>query len=144
MSAAQLRMFNALADAFVDDRIDLVASCFSYPLPMFLEGELQVFGSADTLAEALAMYREASRGLGVRKFQPRIVAEGLAVNGCSCVWVEWDHLDADGNCKRSNQVRYAVRQTAPDQCPTIEMVDYTVTAFPKLLHQHPKIGAPVA
>ena len=137
MSDVQLRILNTMADSFIAGRMAFVTSCFAFPQPVFLEGELQVFGSPETLCEALCLYREAALAIGTAKLRPRIVAEGVPVRGYSSIWIEWDHLDADGKCLRTNQVRYATYQASGALYPRIEMIDYTVTAFPDALGTMP-------
>lgn len=138
MSDHNTRLLSCIADAFMEDRMDFAASCFAYPQPVFLRGDLQVFGSAATFIEALRLYRAAARAIGTVKLRPRVVAEGLEHNGYGSVWVEWDHLDRDGKCLRTNQVRYATYQPKGALYPTIEMIDYTVTAFPNALDALPR------
>ena len=132
MSGSTVRILTCLADALMDNRIDAITPHFAYPLPFFVKGELVVFGSAATLREGLAIYRDQVLAIGARKIRPRVIAEGMPVRGYSSVWIEWDHLDGAGKCLRTNQVRYATYQRKTDLYPRIEMVDYTVTAFPGL------------
>ena len=137
MSVSSTRILSCLADAFLQGRIDYVTGWFAYPQPVYLQGDLQVFGSADTLGEALLLYREAALSIGTVTLRPRIVAEGVPVRGSSTLWVEWDHLDAEGRCLRTNQVRYVTHQAEGDLYPRVEMIDYTVTAFPDALATMP-------
>ncbi|WP_415921008.1 hypothetical protein [Tateyamaria sp. SN6-1] len=134
MSEEKNRILNCFAEAFMQDRMEFLSNFFAYPQPVFLRGELQVFGAADTFIEALRLYRAAAMEIGTVTLRPRIVADGLTVRGYGSVWVEWDHLDADGTCLRTNQVRYATYQDAGALYPRIEMIDYTVTAFPEALN----------
>ena len=131
------RLLTCLGDTLVAGRLDQVTRHFTYPLPLYVNDDLVVFGTADTLAEGLSMYRDAILAIGTASLRPRVVAQGLPVRGVSSVWVEWDPLDANGTCLRSNQVRYATHQAATDLFPRVEMIDYTVTAFPELSHALP-------
>ncbi|WP_299687398.1 hypothetical protein [uncultured Tateyamaria sp.] len=139
MSRSITTVLSCLADALIDGRLDHITRYFAYPLPLYCNGELIVFGSPDTLKEALSMYRDAILAIGTVKMRPRLVAQGLPVRGYSSVWIEWDHLDAAGTCLRTNQVRYATYQGAMDLHPRIEIVDYTVTAFPELYESLPAV-----
>ena len=125
-------MLNCLAQVLMDNRPEEIAKHFSFPLPLFHREELAVFGSADTLAEGLAMWRDVLIGADVARMVPRVVAEGLPVNGYMNVWVEWDYLDADGAILRVSQVRYVAFQVPGMMFPKIELVDYTAPAFPEV------------
>ena len=127
-----MRLLTCLAEAFVENRIAHIASNFVYPLPVYLQGDLLIFGSAETFGEALSIYRAQMLDTGVARMRPRIIAEGLPLRGHGSTWVEWDHLSAGGTCLRTSQVRYVFSKSNIDLYPRVEMVDYTVTAFPEL------------
>ena len=135
--SANLRVLTCVGDALIADRIAHIAAYFVYPLPVYLKEDLLVFGSADTFAEALALYRAHVLKRGIVRLRPRIVANGLPLRGSASTWVEWDHLAADGTCLGTNQVRYVFSKTAMDLYPRVEMVDYTVTAFPEFSNALP-------
>lgn len=121
-----------MATAFIDGRLDYVASLFVCPLPVFMKDELIVFGSADTLVEGLEIYRDTALSLGITQIHGRVVAEGLPRSGCFNLWVEWDHQDDSGTCLRMSQVRYVARHMADGLFPRFEVADYTVTGFPEM------------
>ncbi|MBY5932081.1 hypothetical protein KUV51_03640 [Tateyamaria omphalii] len=126
------RFLTMLSRAFCNDNLDLMARHFTYPLPMYTKGELLVFGNADTLLEAMTLYREAARAADIQLITPRVVASGLPRKGYSNVWVEWDHFNSAGTLICSSQVRYAVFQDKMALMPRIEMVDYTALGFPEV------------
>lgn len=117
-----------------------VARRFTYPMPLYISDDLQVFGAACTFAEVLTMYRCAVERAGVTQLVPRIVAHGLVVRGYSNVWVEWDHLSATGRCLRTSQVRYVMSHQSPGAWPRIELVDYCATAFPEVPAQFTRMA----
>lgn len=133
MAHAHLHFLQDLADGFCENRLADVADHFVYPMPLYAGAQLQVYGAAATLAEGLAMYRDAARDAGVCTIVPRIVAQGLPVRGYSHMWVEWDHLSAAGHCLRTSQVHYILYQSGAALFPKIELVDYKVTAFPQVM-----------
>ncbi|MEL7261138.1 MAG: hypothetical protein AAGK69_07155 [Pseudomonadota bacterium] len=139
MSSTTTTLLSCLAEALLRGELDRISRHFVYPLPLFNKGELIVFGSPETFAEGLSMYRDAVLAIGTTKLRPRLVAEGLPVRGYSSVWIEWDHLDAAGEVLRTNQVRYGTHQGALDLHPRVEIIDYTVTAFPELQETMPAI-----
>jgi hypothetical protein len=132
MAIGNKRFLENLGQNFLANRLDAVAGHFAFPMPFYAANGLQVFGAACTLKEGLTMYRDAAIRAGVVRMVPRILAEGLVVNGYSNLWVEWDHIDAKGTCLCSNQVHYVVHQDAAALYPKIEMVEYTVLAFPEV------------
>lgn len=137
MSTPILRFFNDLASDFISDRLDVVAAQFVYPLPLYAGDKLQVFGGAEVYVEAISMYREAVRDAGITQIVPRIIAPGLVVRNISGVWVEWDHCDRDGRVVRISQVRYYLSHKGAQVPAKIEMVEYTMTAFPEVTAQYP-------
>ena len=126
------RFLNTLARDFAANRLAAIAENFVYPLPFYAEGGIQVFGSAATLTEGLALYHDAAAAAGLLVLVPRIVAQGLPVRGYSNVWVEWDHMDAAGVCRRTSQVRYVFCRPAAALFPRIELVEYSRAAFPEI------------
>lgn len=137
MSTKTLHFLNALARAFEQDRLLALAHHFSFPVAAYMHDGLLVFGSPATLVEALQEYRNIAAAKGITKLVPRIVAEGLPANRYSNLWVEWDHLDKNDRCQRTSQVRFVLYHPAGCVSPYIEMVDYTVTAFPELAEHLP-------
>lgn len=129
-----------LSRVFIDGPLAEVAENFVYPMPFYSNGGLAVFGSADTLLEGLTLYRSAVRKAGILKITPRIIAHGVPSRGYSNVWVEWDHLDVLGLCKRTSQVRYVLFQDGMSLFPKIEMVDYTISAFPEVQDHFPMMA----
>ncbi len=126
------RFLQSLACNFSLSRLAAMAENFAYPMPLYADDGIQVFGSPDTLAEGLAQYRDAATAAGIKQVTPRIVAEGLPVRGYSNVWVEWDHIDAQGQCQRTSQVRYVFHRECAALFPKIELVEYIKTAFPEV------------
>lgn len=132
MSAITRKFLDDIACHLLDRRLDLVADGFVYPMPLYVQDKMQVFGAACTLQEALALYRDAIDQAGIVRIVPRIVAEGIAVGGGSNIWVEWDHLDGKGRCQRVSQVRYMLNWLGPLPGPRIELVEYKRAAFPEV------------
>lgn len=132
MSDQTLHFLKQLAQAFEQGRLYALAQHFKYPMPAYVHGGLLVFGAADTFVELLAQYRDIAWAAGVTRLEPRIVAEGLRVRDAALLWVEWDHLDHDGICLRTSQVCYARHYPKDSLSPQIELIDYTVPAFPEL------------
>lgn len=130
------QFFERLADMFAQEDLSRISDHFTYPLPFFAESGLLVFGAATSLQEALKLYYDATQEAGIVRLIPRVIAHGVPVRGYSNVWVEWDHVDTHGDLKRTSQVRYAVYQPKDAMLPRLELVDYTVTAFPEL---HPDL-----
>ena len=137
MSDSVTRFFSSLKDALIEGRIDYITRHCVYPIPVFMYGDLIVCGSAETFGELLSQYREAVLAIGTVKIRPRLIAHGLPVRGYSNLWIEWDHLDAKGQCLRTNQIHYAVYQGAHDLFPRVELIELTVSAFPELSYDLP-------
>ena len=137
MSESLHKFLEALSDAFLAGRLSNVADSFAYPMPFYCDDGLLVFGAPATLSEGLAQYLDATRAAGITDIVPRILAHGVPSRGYSTVWIEWDHLDKNGKCLRTSQVRYVLYQHDSNLFPKIEMVDYTITAFPEVQDQLP-------
>ena len=137
MSHLNAQLLNNLADMFIQNNFDSVAEHFVYPIPYYTVANLQVFVTADTMVKALKIYRERITIAGVTKIKPRIVAEGMQVRGYSHVWVEWDHLNGNGHCFKTNQARYVLGNHDENVGPKIELIEHTVRAFPELTKQLP-------
>lgn len=132
MSNATYKFLNTIAENFMQNRLETVAEHFAYPMPYYAEDCLQVFGASCTLTEAIALYREAIAQAGIVKMVPRVLAEGLRVNGYSNVWVEWDHFDETDKSPHTSQVRYVFYQDDNALFPKIELMEYTSQAFPNV------------
>lgn len=132
MSNSACRFLNTLSQNFMNGRLDAVVENFVFPIPLYAGDSLQVFGAPCTFKEVLAMYLDETRKAGIAQLVPRILATGLPANGYSNVWVEWDHLDADGTCLKTSQVHYVFHQADAALFPKIEMVEYTELAFPDI------------
>ena len=132
MTQSMTRFLTVLAHAFCNDKLEHVTRHFTYPLPLYARDELLVFGTADTLLEAMNLYRDAARKADIRSVTPRVIATGLPHKGYSNLWVEWDHFDGAGTLVCTSQVRYAVFQDTLSQMPKIEMIDYTSLGFPEV------------
>ena len=102
MSDATCGFLSKLSQNFIQGRLDAVVDNFVFPIPLYAGDSLQVFGAPCTFKEVLTMYRDATLRAGITQLVPRILANGLPVNGYSNVWVEWDHLDADGTCLKTS------------------------------------------
>ncbi|MEO9574612.1 MAG: hypothetical protein ABJ263_03665 [Tateyamaria sp.] len=132
MSDATCGFLSTLSQNFMRGRLDAVVEHFVFPIPLYAGDSLQVFGAPCTFKEVLTMYRDATLHAGITQLVPRILANGLPVNGYSNVWVEWDHHDADGTCLKTSQVHYVFFHAAAAQLPKIEMIEYTELAFPEV------------
>jgi len=132
MSDATCRFLNALSHDFMQGRLDTVVEKFVFPIPLYAGEVLQVFGAACTFQEVLTMYRDATLNAGITRIEPRLLADGLPVNGYRNVWVEWDHLDAEGTCLKTSQVHYVFHHSKAALLPKIEMIEYTQLAFPEV------------
>lgn len=129
MPNANYQFLQALAHDFYHDRMESAASRFVVPLPMYVEGDLDVYSAMDNLMSRLAHQRRIMERNGLITIKPRIIAEGLLVNGYSHLWVEWDYLDEVGQSQRTSQVRYVLFHDGLSKFPQIEMVDCKVAAF---------------
>lgn len=132
MTQSLTRFLTTLSHAFCNDRLDLLADHFTYPLPLYTRGELLVFGSRDVLIEALELYRNVASKSRITQITPRVVATGIPSKGYSQVWTEWDHFNDAGTLKCTSQVRYAIFQDKMALHPKIEMIDYTSIGFPEV------------
>ncbi|WP_420011162.1 hypothetical protein [Tateyamaria sp.] len=139
MSETTLKFLEVLATAFDEGRLMDLARHYAFPMPAYTKDDLLVFGSADTLVEGLSIYRDIATEAGIIRVKPRIVAEGLRINNYANLWVEWDHLDAAGVCKRTSQVRYVLRFEPHCAMPLIELVEYMVPAFPEIAAHLPLV-----
>jgi len=137
VSSVTRKFLNNLATNFIETRLDAVAESFVFPVPIYAHGNLQVFGAACTLKEVLVLYRDAMEQAGITRIVPRVLAEGLPVNGYSNVWVEWDHFDAAGRCLRTSHVHYVFFQHDTALFPKIELVEYKTMAFPEVCAAFP-------
>lgn len=137
MSAKTLHFLNALARAFEENKLLALAHHFSFPMAAYMHDGLLVFGSPATLVEALEQYRHVALVNGVTSIEPRIIAEGIPKNGRTDIWIEWDHVDQNGVCLRTNQVRFVLRTDEGHGALLIEMADYKVMAFPEMAEHLP-------
>ena len=137
MSHDYQTMLACLADAMLSRRFTFIAAQCAYPLPFYYEGGLAVFDSPERFEEALLNYHTAMLNDGVVRLAPRIIARGLSWHGSADIWAEWDHLDANGQCLRTSQARYVGHLPQGARYPTVEMIDYTVGAFPELTRSLP-------
>ena len=137
VSTKTLHFLNALMRAFEQGRLLALAHHFTFPMPAYVHDGLLVFGSPETLVEALEEYRDIVSAKNITRLVPRIIAEGITVNGQSNLWVEIDHLDQDDVCQRTSQARFVLHYPWGSVSPKIEMVDYTVAAFPELADRLP-------
>ncbi|MEO0864720.1 MAG: hypothetical protein AAFY39_09055, partial [Pseudomonadota bacterium] len=124
MTSRSHRLLECLGEAFLAGRLDYVASNFAFPMPLFQDGDLVVFGTAEMMVEGLQMYLDEARQYGTARLRPRVIAEGIPARNHSSVWVEWDHCGADGTCLRTSQVRYVLYQDHGQVYPKIEAADY--------------------
>ena len=104
MSDATCRSLNTLSQSFLQGRLDAVVENFVIPIPLYAADFLQAFGASFTFKEVLTMYRDATQNAGITRIEPRVVAEGLPVNGYSNVLVELEHMNVAGNCVKNSQV----------------------------------------
>lgn len=132
MTQSLTHFLTTLSHAFCNDRLDYLAQHFTYPVPLYTQGELLVFGAPNALIEALTLYREAARDANIARITPRVIATGIPNKGYSNTWVEWDHYDETDTLICTSQVRYAIYQDKMALRPRIEMVDYTAVGFPEV------------
>ncbi|WP_193743522.1 hypothetical protein [Tateyamaria sp. ANG-S1] len=132
MTQSTTRFLTMLSRTFCNDQLEQLARHFTYPLPTYTQGELLVFGTSNTLIEAMTLYREAARQADIQVITPRVIASGLPRKGYSTLWVEWDHYDGAGTHICTSQVRYATFQDKMALMPRIEMIDYTALGFPEV------------
>jgi hypothetical protein len=137
MTTGNEQFLQNLRCAFVDCQPDIITTHFTFPMPFYTPDGMVVFGKAATLLEGLKLYRSIARNAGVVDMIPRIVAQGMPVRGYSNLWVEWENLDADGVLLSSSQVRYVLFQDGTSEHPKIDMVDFTVNAFPEIQQHFP-------
>ena len=132
MPETTYNFLNMLSDNFMQNRLESVAEHFAYPMPVYAQGGLLGFGAGCTLSDSMTFYSDAILRAGIVRIVPRVVAEGLPVNGYSNVWVELDHVDATGTFMRTSQVRYVFYQADDALFPKIELMEYTSLAFPEV------------
>lgn len=129
MPNSNYQFLQAMAHDFYHDRMESAASRFVVPLPMYVEGDLNVYSATDNLMSRLAQQRRIMERTGLITIRPRIIAEGVPANGYSHLWVEWDYLDEAGQSQRTSQIRYVLFHDGLTKFPQIEMVDCKVAAF---------------
>ncbi|MEM6371895.1 MAG: hypothetical protein AAF727_03820 [Pseudomonadota bacterium] len=132
MPGSTPRLLQSLAQNFKENRLDAVAQHFVFPMPFYANDTLQVFGAAHSLTEALTLYRDATVRAGIVEIVPRLLAEGLPVNGYSNIWVEWDHINKYGQCVCTSQVHYVLFEDGASSLPVVELIDYKALAFPEV------------
>lgn len=123
MSKSLELFFRTVGALCLDGKVQEVSQHFSYPLPVSAQDDLLVFGSAEMLAEGLAIFHRCMARLEIKRLVPTIVRDGLPHDGYSTVIVQWAHMRADGICVKTSQVRYLLRQDADNITPRIEMID---------------------
>lgn len=126
------QLFERQAEAFFAGDIDDIVENFNFPLPIYVADEVFVY-DRDSLASAMAQYREVIRAEGIDGLKARVVAQGLPIRGRSTVWVEWDHVSANGSRIRTNQAQYMLAQAEGIRAPKIDMVDYRQVSFPEMV-----------
>jgi hypothetical protein len=121
------------AELLLSDQIDLLATTYAYPLPVFLEERRLLIGGAPQARQVLGRLRDSLAERGIVDLRPRITAIDLPRGGRFRVWVDWMEIAVPATGSNLSSAIYYCRDTA-DGIVT-EMVSYTRSATPELNRQ---------
>ena len=104
--------FQGLADAFVAGDFARIVNACSYPLAIYVSGELLIENSPDESMAAIKSRRDMVLRHDIASILTKILEVGEAGEDRFPVRIDWVFLDADGKAIGSNQLRYFCQTTA--------------------------------
>jgi hypothetical protein len=120
--------FQRIADAFIAGDIDWLVSCCSYPLALFVNGEVIVESCAEDSMAAIASRRKLVLGQGVTSILTKLIDVGNISLERFPVRVDWVFLNALSQPVGSNELRYYCKLVAVDDLK-IELIEFLQPAF---------------
>ena len=113
----------ALADAFLAGDHDWLANVYTYPLAIYLDGEILIEKTAEDTLNNLFSRRASALSAGAKRIEARVI-EYVETAGHRCpVRVDWHFINADGDAFATNELRYYCR-FAPDGTIRIEILEF--------------------
>lgn len=121
--------FQALANAFLQGDHVWLAGIYTYPLVVYIEGEIFVERTPEETLANLFERREAALLAGTKIIRSTVQDVGAETNGRFPVRVNWEFLSEDGRELTVNELRYFCRFD-PDGQTRIEILEFIKRGFP--------------
>lgn len=112
-----------------------LAKYFQFPIAYYLPERVLVFSRPDVLKARFIAHEAYLKSVGVHRIQPRQVTVLDGTDMRAMIALEWHYLNADGEILRQSQVRYVLCRNEEVGDLQIELVDYSVTAYPEYMEQ---------
>lgn len=113
----------ALADAFLAGDHDWLSGVYTYPLAVYLDGEILIEATAEDALQNLFARRASAVSAGTKRIDARVIDYVETADTRFPVRVDWHFMNADGDCFATNELRYYCRH-APDGCIRIEILEF--------------------
>ena len=123
-------LFDRHANCLLGGRLSALRADFVYPLQMWTPQGQFTFQNQTTFFEALNVFREALLSNGIVRLKSRVIAVPLVRGRFSTIWVEWDHLDADGGNAVTTQVRFVLAHGPSRDIVQIDTMEFPDNALP--------------
>ncbi|WP_037280934.1 hypothetical protein [Rubellimicrobium mesophilum] len=114
--------FAEMGERFVDGRLEEMASVWSFPCPIEMDGQLVVMHDPGLFRDYLADRRAAALASGMTAMTPRISAIEMPSRSRFRVWLRWLY-HFGGHVEEANHGTVYFMAVAPDGCLRIEMMD---------------------
>lgn len=150
-------LFNSLSQSYAVGDFEAIADHYELPGALYLEDDVVVWPNRSALIRFLKAHCRCNHALGARSVRPRVVAQSLKREKHFSAWIDWEHLDEEGDALFVTQARYFFR-TETGSAPVIQLVEVpnrpacyastvTVAPFRRVRdtgrHQGPRRSAPV-
>lgn len=113
----------ALADAFLVGDHDWLADVYTYPLAVYLDGEILIETTAEDTLHTLFARRASALSAGTKRIEARVIDFVETADRRFPVRVDWHFINAEGDCFATNELRYYCR-FAPDGTIRIEILEF--------------------
>ncbi len=112
-----------------------MARYFRFPIAYYLPERVLVFSRPDMLKSRYLAHETYLKSVGVHRIRPQNVTILDATEDRAMIALEWQYANADGHVLRQSQVRYVLCRNEVAGDLQIELVDYSVTAYPEYMEQ---------
>ena len=117
-----------LADAFLSGDHEWLATVYSYPLAVFLEGEIKIEKTSQEMLDALFSRRASALAAGTLTIRTNVLECGETSVGRFPVRVDWAFLGLEGKTIATSEMRYFCRLT-PTCGIKIEILEFISPGF---------------
>lgn len=114
--------FDEISRNYASGDFDAIAGHYELPGALYIEEDIVLWPNQSALVQFLKSHCRCNYDLGARSVRYRIVAQSLKVAQHFSVWVEWQHLDGDGDVVFVTPARYFCRNGS-DGVPVIQLVE---------------------